>query len=70
MEANKMMVFMNDCRRDFRQMLSKTGGTKTNEFAGLLKGMLDECCSAFEEETLKENLQEELREYMDSLKAA
>lgn len=36
----------------------------------VLKNLLGQCTSSFEEETLKENLQEVFREYLDEVRVA
>lgn len=58
--------FIKNCREEFRwQINGYINGSR--ELKDILKGMLGECCSEFEEETLKENLQEEFKLYMEGM---
>lgn len=58
--------FIKMCRRDFREHLEGyLNGSGDLKY--LLKGMLEQCTSAFEEKALTENLQEEFKLYMEEL---
>lgn len=70
MEVKEFERFVKNCRTIFRAELDGNGdfiGTIYENFKIMFKFMLERCCSAFEEEILKEHLQEEFLEYMDSL---
>lgn len=70
MEVREMMGFMNECRKEFRSILEDNFDGRVVDLKDVLRGMLLECGSAFEEQTLTENLKEEFQDYMESLKAA
>lgn len=68
MEVEKFKVFIEECRRRFHEKLNAFTNGRINDFFGRqLKDMLGECCSKFEEDTLKENLQEEFKLYLNNL---
>lgn len=70
MEVKKFERWIRTCRIAFRKELDGTGvfvDTTFKTFKEMFKSMLEKCCSEFEEQTLKENLQEEFRDYMNSL---
>lgn len=62
MAVKNFEEFIKNCREEFRWNINGS-----RELKDILKGMLDECCSKFEEETLKENLQEEFKLYMEGM---
>lgn len=70
MEAREMTSFMNECRKEFRGILEDNFNGRVVDLKDALRDMLLECGSAFEEQTLTENLKEEFQDYMESLKAA
>lgn len=66
MEVRDFEEFIKNCREEFRwQINGYINGSR--ELKDILKRMLGECCSKFEEETLKESLQEEFKLYMEGM---
>lgn len=66
MEITAFEEFIKNCREEFRWHI-KGYMDGSLDLKNMLKGMLDRCCSTYEEETLKENLQEEFKNYMNDL---
>lgn len=68
MEITYFEEFVKESRLKFRESLELNADNgNIVDITALLKEMLDECCSEFEEETLKENLQEEFKLYLNSI---
>lgn len=66
MAVKNFEEFIKNCREEFRwQINGYINGSR--ELKDILKKMLGECYSEFEEETLKENLQEEFKLYMEGI---
>lgn len=68
MEVKKINVFIEESRTEFRELISRYLEGDHNLMRNFLKDKLDECCSTFEENLLKENLQEEFGLYLDQIK--
>lgn len=71
MAVENFTMLIDKAREEFRWILKGYSETTQNERDGLkkmIKKYLDKCCSDFEEEALKENLQEEFKLYLESLK--
>lgn len=66
MEVTTFEEFIKNCREEFRWYV-KGYIEGSSDLKNMLKDMLDKCCSTYEEETLKENLQEEFKIYMSDL---
>lgn len=64
MEVGKFNEFIQESRTEFRKFLEDWDGEYQKKLKDLLKRMIAKCCSDFEEETLKENLQQEFSEFM------
>lgn len=60
--------FVEGVREGFRGLLRE--GYEQDEMKDFLKKCLDLCTNDFEEQTLSENLQEELKDYLEEAKAA
>lgn len=66
MGADEFDEFIKNCREEFRWHINGyINGSR--ELKDILKRMFGECCSEFEEETLKEHLQEEFKLYMEGV---
>ena len=61
-------TFIETARKEFRELITIYLNGEVGKMKKLIKGKLDECCSEFEEDVLKENLQEEFGLYLDELK--
>lgn len=61
-------TFIEESRKEFRELIEKYLNGEVEEMKKTIKNKLDECCSDFEENVLKENLQEEFGLYLDELK--
>lgn len=61
-------TFIEKTRKEFRELITIYLNGKVGEMKRLIKDKLDECCSEFEANVLKENLQEEFGLYLDELK--
>lgn len=66
MAVENFEEFIKNCREEFRWQINGYM-TGSRDLKDILKKMLSECCSTFEEETLKEHLQEEFRNYMEGV---
>lgn len=66
MAARDFEEFIKNCREEFRWRINGyINGSR--ELKDILKKMFGECCSEFEEEILKESLQEEFKLYMEGM---
>ena len=61
-------TFINESRKEFRELIDNYLNGKVEEMKKTIKNKLDECRSDFEVTVLKENLQEEFGLYLDELK--
>ena len=61
-------TFIKESRKEFRELITIYLNGEVGEMKKLIKDKLDECRSEFEENVLKENLQEEFGLYLDQLK--
>lgn len=61
-------TFIEESRKEFRKLIENYLDGKVGEMKRLIKDKLDECCSEFEVNVLKENLQEEFGLYLGELK--
>ena len=61
-------TFIKESRKEFRELIDNYLNGKVEEMKKTIKNKLDECCSEFEVNVLKENLQEEFGLYLDQLK--
>lgn len=68
MAVVKFDTFIKEARKEFRDLITIYLDGKVGEMKRLIKNKLDECQSEFEENALKENLQEEFGLYLNELK--
>lgn len=68
MTINEFGTFIEKARKEFRELITIYLDGEVGEMKRLIKDKLDECCSDFEVNVLKENLQEEFGLYLDRLK--
>ncbi|WP_287643439.1 hypothetical protein [Bacteroides sp.] len=68
MEIAEFETFVETARKDFRELIAIYLDGEVGEMKRLIKDKLDECCSEFEVNALKEGLQEEFSLYLDELK--
>lgn len=61
-------TFIKESRKEFRELIENYLNGKVEEMQKMIKNKLDECQSDFEENVLKENLQEEFGLYFDEQK--
>ena len=61
-------TFIEESRKEFRELIDNYLNGKVEEMKKTIKNKLDECRSDFEVTVLKENLQEEFGLYLDELK--
>lgn len=61
-------TFIEESRKKFRELIENYLNGEVGEMKRLIKDKLNECQSDFEENVLKENLQEEFGLYLDELK--
>ena len=61
-------TFIKESRKEFRELITIYLNGEVGEMKKLIKDKLNECQSDFEENVLKENLQEEFGLYLDELK--
>ena len=61
-------TFIKESRKEFRELITIYLNGEVGEMKKLIKDKLNECRSEFEENVLKENLQEEFGLYLDELK--
>ena len=61
-------TFIKESRKEFRELITIYLNGEVGEMKRLIKDKLNECQSDFEENVLKENLQEEFGLYLDELK--
>lgn len=67
MEIFEFEGFIKNSRRRFAKYINNYLDGDVGDMTNSIKDMLLECGSLFEEETLKENLQEEFQVYLDSI---
>lgn len=71
MEVKEFEMFLEVAKMRFENLLEDDyplyDGVSMKMIKKFLKGSLDECCSTFEEETLKEVLRETFQGYLDGL---
>lgn len=68
MEIAEFETFVETARKEFRELIAIYLDGEVGEMKRLIKDKLDECCSEFEVNALKEGLQEEFGLYLDELK--
>lgn len=68
MAISEFGTFIEETRKEFRELIVIFLGGEVGEMKRLIKDKLDECQSDFEVNVLKENLQEEFGLYLDQLK--
>lgn len=61
-------TFIEKARKEFKELITIYLNGEVGEMKRLIKDKLNECQSDFEENVLKENLQEEFGLYLDELK--
>ena len=61
-------TFIKKSRKEFRELITIYLNGEIGKMKKLIKDKLDDCCSEFEVNVLKENLQEEVGLYLDELK--
>lgn len=61
-------TFIKESRKEFRELIRNYLNGEIEEMQKMIKNKLDKCQSDFEENVLKENLQEEFGLYLDELK--
>lgn len=67
MEIIELKEFIEESRKKFRNKLRERSDESVEGLKELIVEMFAKCCSTFEEETLKENLQEEFKLYMEGM---
>lgn len=68
MAISEFGTFIEETRKEFRELIMIYLDGEVGEMKRLIKDKLDECQSDFEVNVLKENLQEEFGLYLDELK--